>query len=78
MGEAVPMEQQDVIEALARAKYEHRRQTPWGVYSAMPPWEEESETLHDEIRDEVRATLKALDAAGYAVLSKETGAPLEV
>jgi hypothetical protein len=64
------MEQQDLIESLARAKWEYRRQTPWGVYSGLPPWEEESESLHDELRGEVEAVLAALDGLGFAVVPK--------
>ena len=62
---------QDIIEKLARAQWEQRRQTPWGQYSQMPPWEEETDTLHEELFDEVRAILKALEEAGFAVVPKE-------
>jgi hypothetical protein len=67
------MEKQELLDYLARAKWEYRRQTPWGRYSSLPPWEKESETLRDEIRGEVRAVLDALTEAGYSLTPKEPG-----
>jgi hypothetical protein len=64
------MEEQELIERLARAQWAHRQQTPWGQYSQLEGWEAQSDGQHEELYDEVRAILKALEEAGFSITPK--------
>ena len=64
------MEEQELVEKLARAQWAHRQQTPWGLYSQLEPWEQQSDGQHQELYDEVRAILQALEEAGFALVPK--------